>query len=55
MEKSITWSTMPGGKYHLQYSSDLISTNWINLSNAATAIGPTLGATDSTSNGPRRF
>jgi hypothetical protein len=44
-----------GGKYQLQYSSGLSSTNWINLSNAATVIGPTLGGTDSTSNGPRRF
>jgi hypothetical protein len=52
---SLTWSTESGGTYQLQYNSDLSSSNWTNLSNAVTAAGATLSATDSVTNGPRRF
>jgi hypothetical protein len=29
---NLTWSTEAGGTYQLQYTSDLSSSNWINLS-----------------------
>jgi uncharacterized repeat protein (TIGR03803 family) len=52
---SLTWSTEAGGRYQLQYNSDLSSSNWINLGSAVTAAGATLSATDSVTNGPRWF
>jgi len=52
---SLTWSTEVGGRYQLQYNSDLSSSNWSNLVNALTAAGATLSATDSVTNAPQRF
>jgi uncharacterized repeat protein (TIGR03803 family) len=52
---NLTWSTEAGGTYQLQYSSDLSSSNWINLRSPVTAAGATLSATDSLTNGPQRF
>jgi hypothetical protein len=52
---SLTWSTDAGGMYQLQHNSDLSSTNWSNLGSAVTAAGTALSATDSVTNGPRRF
>ena len=52
---SLTWRTGAGGRYQLQYNSDLSSSNWTNLRNAVTAAGAALSATDSVTNGPRRF
>ena len=52
---SLTWSTEAGGTYQPQFSSDLGSSNWANLGGALTAAGATLSATDSVTNGPRRF
>jgi uncharacterized repeat protein (TIGR03803 family) len=52
---NLTWSTEAGGVYQLQSSSDLSSSNWTNLGSAVTAAGARLSATDSGSNGPRRF
>jgi uncharacterized repeat protein (TIGR03803 family) len=52
---SLTWSAEAGGTYQLQYTSDLSSTNWTNGSGSLTAAGATLSATDSVTNGPRRF
>jgi hypothetical protein len=52
---SLTWSTEAGGKYQLQYNSDLSSTNWASLGNAVIATGSTLDITDSVTNGPQRF
>ena len=52
---NLTWSTEAGRTYQLQYSSDLISSNWINLSSPITATGATLSTTDSITNGPQRF
>jgi hypothetical protein len=51
----LTWSTEAGGSYQLQYNSDLKSTNWTSLGGPLTATGPTLSATDYTTNGPARF
>jgi uncharacterized repeat protein (TIGR03803 family) len=52
---SLTWSTEAGGTYQLQWNSDLSSSNWTNLRGPVTAAGPTLSATDSVTNAPRRF
>ena len=52
---SLTWSTVVGWKYQLQYNSDLSPTNWNNLNSPVTATGPTLSTTDSITNGPQRF
>ena len=51
----LTWSTEVGGTYQPQFSSDLNLSNWTNLGGALTAAGATLSATDSVTNGPRRF
>ena len=52
---NLTWSTEPGGVYQLQFNTDLSTTNWTDLGSAVTAVGTTLSAADSTTNGPRRF
>jgi uncharacterized repeat protein (TIGR03803 family) len=53
---NLIWSTKTGGKYQLQYKSDLSSGNWTNLSSAATAAaGTTFSFIDSATNGSRRF
>jgi uncharacterized repeat protein (TIGR03803 family) len=52
---SLSWSTEAGASYQLQYTSDLSSSNWINLGLAAIADGATLNTTDSLTNGPQRF
>jgi uncharacterized repeat protein (TIGR03803 family) len=52
---SLTWSTETGGRYQLQYNSELNSSNWFNLHSAVTATGAMLSASDSVTNGPRRL
>jgi hypothetical protein len=51
----LTWSTEAGGTYQLQQTSDLSSSNWINLDSPLAASGATLSTTDSITNGPQRF
>ena len=52
---SLTWSTEAGGKYQLQFNSDLSSTNWTSLGSPFTATGATCCTTDCVTNGPQRF
>jgi uncharacterized repeat protein (TIGR03803 family) len=52
---TLTWSTEPGWKYQLMYSSDLSSGTWTGMGDISTASGPTLTATDSVTNAPQRF
>ena len=52
---SLTWSTEAGGRYQVQYNSDLSSSNWTNLTNAVIAAGATLRVTDSATNALSRF
>ena len=52
---TMTWSTEAGGRYQLQYNTDLSSSSWVNLGSATTATGATLSTTDSVTNAPRRF
>lgn len=51
----LTSGTEAGGTYQWQYTSDLTSSNWINLGNPATATEAVLGTTDSITNSPQRF
>jgi hypothetical protein len=46
---------VPETAHQLQCNSDLSSSNWTCLDSAVTATGATLSATDSLTNGPRRF
>ena len=52
---SLTWSTEAGALDQLQFNSNLSSSNWTDLGNPLRAIGTTLNATDSLTNGPKRF
>jgi uncharacterized repeat protein (TIGR03803 family) len=52
---TLTWSTEPGWKYQLMYSSDLSSGAWTGMGDISTASGPTLTATDWVTNAPQRF
>ncbi len=51
----LTWSTEAGGRYQLQWSADLSSSNWTNVRDPVTAAGAALSVTDSVTNAPRRF
>ena len=52
---SLTCSTEAGGRYQLQYTSDLSSSNWINLNSPVTATGASLSTNDTVTNAPQRF
>jgi hypothetical protein len=49
----LNWNSVAGVQYQLQYSTNLLSPNWINLS-TLTATGTTLSVTNTTSS-PRGF
>ena len=51
---TLTWITVPGNAYQLQYTTNLSSRNWVNLGNATNAAGFVLSASDSFSQ-PQRF
>lgn len=51
---SLTWNSLSGMVYQVQSSTNLLSTNWSNLS-TNTATGPALSVTNVISPGPRRF
>jgi hypothetical protein len=42
----LNWNTTPGGVYQLQYKTNLLQADWINLGSATTATGSTLLTTD---------
>ena len=52
---TLSWSTEPGWKYQLMYSSDLSSGTWTGMGSVSTADGATLSATDWVTNAPQRF
>ena len=49
-----SWNSMSGIVYQVQYSTNLITTNWIILS-TNTATGPILTLTNAYGTDPRRF
>jgi hypothetical protein len=51
----LTWTTLTGRSYQLQYSTNLIKTNWFNLGSATNASGSTMSATDSVTNSQRFY
>ncbi len=51
----VTWSSVAGALYGLQYSSNLTDAGWNNISPAITATGPTTSQTNSLGTGPQQF
>jgi len=51
---SLTWNSLTGLVYQVQYSTNLLSTNWFNLA-TNTATSPTLSVTNTIGPSPRRF
>jgi hypothetical protein len=51
---SLTWNSLTGLVYQVQYSTNLLSTNWFNLA-TNTATGPTLSMTNTIGPSPWRF
>ena len=51
----LTWSTIAGLSYQLQYNTNLLLTNWINVGSPIPATSSTLTATDASATGPQRF
>ncbi len=47
---NFTWSTTPGLKYQIQYSTNLSHTNWTALGSATTASNSTLSASEALTN-----
>ncbi len=52
---TLTWSTVPGTNYQLQYITDLSSTNWINVGSPFNAKSNTITAIDSPGTDLQRF
>jgi hypothetical protein len=51
----VTWSSVAGALYGLQYSSNLTDTGWNDIPPAVTATGPTTSQTNSLGTGPQQF
>ena len=52
---SVTWSSVAGALYGLQYSSNLTDAGWNDISPAVTATGPTTSQTNSPGTGSQQF
>jgi len=52
---SLTWTTVPGLAYQVQYSGELSPTGWNNLGSPLTATGSTLSVSYSPTASPQRF
>jgi hypothetical protein len=51
----VTWSTVPGAVYQLQYSPSFNPVNWLNLGPIRTANTATLNASDGVGSVPARY
>jgi len=51
----VTWDSIPGKMYRLQYKVNMSSTNWIDVPPDVTATGLSTTATDAGSNSSQRF
>jgi hypothetical protein len=51
----IAWSSIPGLVYRVQYKTNLVQANWINLGGGVTASGITTTVSDPIGPDPRRF
>jgi uncharacterized repeat protein (TIGR03803 family) len=52
---SLTWSAMSNQTCQVQYSTNLVSTNWINLSSAVTVTNSPVSVHDATATDSQRF
>jgi hypothetical protein len=52
---NFTWSSLPGLVYQVQYTDTLSPANWNNLSDAITATGYTITASDNLASATQRF
>jgi hypothetical protein len=52
---TLTWSTVAGNSYQVQYVSDLGATNWINFGSAITASSSVATVSDSFTNSQRFY
>ena len=52
---TLTWTTLAGQSYQLQYSTNLTATNWINLGSVTNASSSVATATDSVTNSQRFY
>jgi hypothetical protein len=54
---NLTWGTMAGLVYQVQYTTNLVQTNWINLGKPliATNVNLTMSDTNAISSSPQRF
>jgi hypothetical protein len=52
---TITWSTVAGQNYKLQYIDSPDDTNWTNLASSSIAGGSQASATDTVGDVPQRF
>ena len=50
-----SWDALDGIKYQVQYQTNLLQTNWLNLGNAIMATNSTIVATDPISSSSKRF
>jgi uncharacterized repeat protein (TIGR03803 family) len=51
----LTWSSIPGKTYQLQYSTNIITRGWSNLNSTVTATNDSVTTSDSIGAAPRRF
>jgi hypothetical protein len=51
----ITWDSVAGRTYHLQYKDSLSDLSWNDLAPDVTATGPTAGKSDAVDNVPQRI
>jgi len=52
---SVTWSSVTGALYGMQYSSNLTDAGWNDISPAVTATGPTMSQTNNLGTGSQQF
>ncbi len=52
---ALTWSSIPGRSYQVQFKTDLTQTTWTNLGGPLVAPGPLSSASDAVASNPQRF
>jgi hypothetical protein len=52
---ALTWGTVPGWKYQVQYSTNAASTNWSHLGSVLTATNSSLSVSDAIAPAPQRL
>ena len=52
---TVTWNSVAGLAYQVQYRTNIVQTNWLNLGPAITATNNTASVTDPVGSGVQRF